>query len=170
MYSSRIIFNVLACLGILAAISTTQPASAKSSSTVSYPFKQAWPTALRLLRIDEHYIVVEKDKDAGYIVFEIREKDRTFRGSMELARTKDDEDRDAVRMFVHIRKRPLYVESRLLSRMTAKLREEYGDPVPPKPAPEPKPEEEEKPDPDRTLDPNKGTPPESIGRESKPKN
>ena len=139
---------------------------AKSSVTLSYPFEQAWPTALRLLRIDQQYTIVDKDKEGGYIIFEMQHNNKAYRGSMEIARTKDEEGRKSVRLFVHVGKRPIYIESRILKRMESKLREEYGDPVDPQPPPKPKKPPEPKQDRDKPseneipiLDPNQGSPP-----------
>ena len=60
------------------------PAFARSEKTLAYPRESAWATAVRFLRVDEQLKVLEKDADAGYVLFELREDKKTFRGSLEL--------------------------------------------------------------------------------------
>jgi hypothetical protein len=133
-------------LGLVAAPST---AVARTERTVSYPIARVWPTAVRFLRIDEGLEIVDKDADAGYVLFELgdKAKGRSYRGSLELIATTDHNGRSVVRLVLSIDGRPDYTEAGLLDRMLAKLGREYGDqpsgepppadeaPAPAKPAP-----------------------------------
>ena len=124
-----------AALAALAALAAAQPgALARSERELSYPFERAWPTAVRFLRIDEGFSIVERDNETGYLVFELKQDGRTFSGSLEVVRTEDDEGRKAVRVVLRIADRPSYVERGILERLARKLRADHGDP---EPAPEP---------------------------------
>jgi hypothetical protein len=103
-------------------------AFAKAEKQFSYGFDRVWPSALRLLRVDEKATIVEKDEDAGYILFSVQEKDKELRGSMELVKTKDSEDRDATKVLVSIPGRPDYVGDVILDHLRQKLHDELGDP------------------------------------------
>ena len=118
------------------------PAFARSEKTLAYPREQAWPTAVRFIRVDAHLKVVEKDADAGYVLFELREDKKTFRGSLEVIDVVKD-GRHVVRFVMQIEDRPTWFEVQLLEQLERKLRAELGSPTPEpsKPAPkdEPKP-------------------------------
>ena len=92
---------------------------------------------MRLLRVDLGYEILEKDAEAGYVLFEITEAGKTFRGSLEVVKL-HDRGTKRVRVIVHIADQPSYVERSVLSKLQTKLRAEYG--APPKqvkPQPEP---------------------------------
>jgi hypothetical protein len=115
------------------------PALARSEKTLAYPRDPAWQAAVRFIRVDEHLKVVEKDADAGYVLFEIREEKKIFRGSLEVIEVVKD-GRHLVRFVVTIEDRPAWVEIEMLTRLERKLRTELGSPAPtptPKPSPEP---------------------------------
>lgn len=135
-------------LSIVALLLLTRPAAAETALTVSYPIEQVYPAALRFLALDEKLAIVDKDADAGYIVFELEEDGATFRGSMELAAVTDSKGRKATRVIVSIADRPAYMELGLLDRFHTKLRKQLGRPAkpPPAPAPEPPPPDDKKPD------------------------
>jgi hypothetical protein len=77
--------------------------------------------------------IVERDQEAGYVIFELRDDGKTFGGSMELSRTTDADRRPATRAVIRIADRPGYMSSGMLERLGRKLREELGDPPPPPP-------------------------------------
>ena len=106
------------------------PAEAKTERTVSYTFEQVWSTAIRHLRVEEGFTIVEKDPDVGYVVFQVREEKKVFSGALELVRQKED-GRAAVRLVLRIGDRPAYMEAGVLDRMLNKLRQEHGEPAPP---------------------------------------
>lgn len=145
--SRKVHFGLLAAAALCVAIAGARPAAARSERSVSHSFERIWPTAVRHLRIGEGLTIVERDPEVGYILFDLEEDRRRFRGSLELIRTEDQEGRAAVRLVLHIEGRPNYVELGILDRMLARIRDEHGDPPPPPPPPErarpKKPQEEE---------------------------
>ncbi len=112
-------------------------AAAKTERSASYSFEQVWPTAVRHLRVDEGFTIVEKDPDVGYVVFEVKEEGKAFSGTLEVVRQKDQAGRPAVRLVLRIGDRPAYMEAGVLDRMLDKLRKEHGDPPAPPEQPRP---------------------------------
>lgn len=122
---------------LLLVLATASPADARTVKIYSYPVDQTWPAALRFLRVDEGCKIVEKDAEAGYVLFELADGGRTYAGSLELARVKDDDGRPSTKGIVNVAQRPTYVEQGLLDRLEAKLRDELGEPPDPPAAPPP---------------------------------
>jgi hypothetical protein len=124
-------------LGIVLVLVLLAPtlAQAKTTRVVSYRYDDVFPTALRFLRVDENLKVVEKDADAGYILFELTDGKRTFQGAVELVRTRDEAGREATRVQVRIADRPSYMELGILDRLEEKLKADLGDPAEPPPPP-----------------------------------
>ena len=123
----------LACSVSLGALGA--PAAARSEKTLAYPREQAWPAAVRFLAVDERLKLVEKDGDAGYVLFELRDEGKLFRGSLELVVVAVD-GRTVVRFVLTIEDRPSWLEAAMLRRLEDKLRKELGSPAP---APSPRP-------------------------------
>jgi hypothetical protein len=115
------------------------PAAARAEKTLAYPRDQAWPTAVRFLAVDEHVKITEKDGDAGYVMFELRDDGKTYRGSLEIVSLVRD-GRTVVRFVLQIADRPSWLEIAMLGRLEAKLRVELGSPAPDPDAPARKPE------------------------------
>jgi hypothetical protein len=130
----------LACLLLLVAA----PAHAKSSREVSHAVDRVWPALVRFLRIDEKLKIVEKDATVHYVLFELVDGKKTFRGSAELQSTTDLEGRTATKVWVKIVDRPSYMESGMLDRFEMKLREELGEPPDPPTPPADPPADEKK--------------------------
>jgi hypothetical protein len=140
----RFLFAVGFGLGLARA----EPANARSEKMLAYTRADAWATAVRFLRVDEHLKLVEKDADAGYVLFELREDRKTFSGSLEVIDTVKD-GRHVVRFVIAIEDRPAWIEIEMLNRLERKLRSELGSPAP---APTPK-KDDPKPDkPDKPAD------------------
>jgi hypothetical protein len=95
-------------------------ASAKTQRELAYPYAEVWPAMLRFLRVDEKLNILEKDADAGYILFELQDGKKTFRGSAEVAKAGD-----ATRVIITLKDRPSYMEEGLLERFEQKLKEEH---------------------------------------------
>lgn len=131
-------------LGLLIATST---AHARSERTLAYPREPAWAAAVRFIRVNAGLKVIEKDAEAGYVIFEFKEENKTFRGALELIETVKD-DRKLLRFVITIEDRPAWVEEELLTKLERKLRAELGTPSPP-PSPRDKekapPKKDEKP-------------------------
>ena len=151
---------------LLAASSTT--AHARAEKTLAYQRDAAWPAAVRFIRVDEGLKIIEKDSDAGYVLFELKEESKTFRGSLEVM-TVVVEGRTLVKFVVQVEDRPSWVEIAMLTRLERKLRTELGSPAPaPSKKPKPpedndkdKPKEEPAPPPkkDEPKKPDEGGPP-----------
>jgi hypothetical protein len=111
---------------------------ARSAAVLSYPLAEIWSTAVRFIRVDRGYAVKEKDETSGYILFELTDNGKPFKGALELVRTTDEEGRDATRASFAIPDLPRHYEVMLLDKLSAKVREERGSPAP---APSKKPAE-----------------------------
>lgn len=118
---------------------TAAAAAARSQKTLAYPRDQVWPAAVRFVRVDEKLKIVEKDETAGYVLFELADEGKTFRGALEVIAVVVD-GRPQVRFVIAIEDRPSYLEIAMLTRLEHKLRAELGSPAPaPTPAPPPAP-------------------------------
>jgi len=138
----RRLASVLLVLALAAA-----PAAARSEKTLGYARDQVWPTAVRFIVVDEHAKVLDKDADAGYVLFEIKDEGKTYRGSLELASVTVD-GRTSVRFVIQLDDRPSWLEVAMLQRLERKLRSELGAPPnakKPEPPPPPPPKPEDKP-------------------------
>jgi hypothetical protein len=104
-------------------------AHARSEKMLAYEREPAWATSVRFLRVDAKLKLVEKDSEAGYVIFEYNEDKKTFRGSLELFEVVHD-GRKVVRFIITIEDRPQWVEIDLLTKLERKLRAELGSPAP----------------------------------------
>jgi hypothetical protein len=141
----RFRFVAAALAATLAAALAPTAAAAKAERSAAHPIERVWPTAVRFLRVDERLTIVDKDADAGYVVFELGDGERTYRGALELVATTDDGQK-VVRLILTIDGRPEYTEAGMLDRLVLKIRSELGDTAPapppdnePKPRPRPRP-------------------------------
>ncbi|MBA3457362.1 MAG: hypothetical protein H0T42_30050 [Deltaproteobacteria bacterium] len=153
----RRLLSSLLCIALAAAA-----ASARSEKTLAYGREQVWPTAVRFLVVDEHVKVIEKDPDAGYVLFELKDDGKMYRGSLEVLTVVRDR-RTSVRFVLQIEDRPDWLEVAMLTRLERKLRSELGSPAPPPakdPPKEPPAEGAPKPnDPKDSPKPDEGGPP-----------
>lgn len=117
----RFLFAALLCIAT--------PVYARSQKTLAYPHAESFSAAVRFIRVDEGLKLIEKDGDAGYVLFELREEKKVFRGSLEVIDVEQD-GRKAVRFVIAIEDRPEYVEVQMLTRLERKLRTELGSPSP----------------------------------------
>jgi len=135
-------------MAVAAIAGLTAPAAARSEKTLAYPRDQVWATAVRFLVVDEHVKVTEKDAEAGYVLFDLRDDGKTFRGSLEVMTVVRD-GRTMVRFVLQIEDRPSWLEIAMLARLETKLRAELGSPSPPSsPRPDPDPPRKDAPKPD----------------------
>jgi hypothetical protein len=143
---------VLVALAGLAGLAGT--AAARSEKTLAYPRDQAWPAAVRFLAVDERLKIVGKDAEAGYVLFELPDEGKVFRGALEVIATAEG-GRPVVRFVLTIEDRPSWLELAMLRRLERKLRVELGSPAaPPSPKDPPK-------DPPRAPPPSPPAPPPS---------
>lgn len=118
-----------AACGLLVAASA--PAWAKSEKQLGYSPQQLWSPLVRFLRVDENVKIVDKDAEAGYLIFELTQDKKVFRGSVELIAASKDY---GARIILDVADRPSYVELGMLERLERKLYAELG-PAPSPPAP-----------------------------------
>lgn len=119
----RRLFATSAAAGLLfcGVVAVVGESGAKSTYDSPYSYAQTWNTALRLVRVDLGLKVVEKDEQAGYILFEYGDKGGT--ASIELLK-----QASSVRVVCQIPKYPSYHEIVVLDRLTRKLKDEHGTP------------------------------------------
>lgn len=119
----------------------------EQARTLSYPYDQVWPTAIRYLRVDRKYAVEEKDEDAGFIVFSFPAGDGEGSGSLEMFQIEDASGRPSVKILANTTAGPVHLPNAILDGIDAKLRKERGLPAPPPPKDqEPPPPREDQPD------------------------
>jgi hypothetical protein len=131
--------RVTRALLLLAMALAPATALARSTSVVPYPQGEVWPTAIRFLRIDRGASIREKDVDSGYVLFDLPEGGKPWKGSLELVRTTDPEGREATRVVVTLSDLPRHFEGVLLDKLAIKLKDEYGTPAAPPPRKPPAP-------------------------------
>ena len=153
---------MLRCL-VLAILLSASTAFARAEKTLAYQREAAWPAAVRFIRVDEKLKIVEKDADAGYVLFELKEEGKTFRGSLEVMQVVID-GRTVIRFVVQIEDRPMWTEVAMLTRLERKLRSELGAPSPPptkKREPDDKAKDKDRPEPpaNEPKKPDEGGPP-----------
>ncbi len=112
------------------ALATPSVSWARTERTLGYTASTAFGTAVRFLRVNEGVAIIEKDADAGYILFDLVEGKRHFRGSVEvLPVVKDGKDGSSVRFVIQIADQPSYIEMAMMERLERKLRDELGAPI-----------------------------------------
>lgn len=151
----RHIPNIVVATALLGLSTWPGAAHAKADKVVRYAYAQVWPAAVRFLRLDEGFTIVEKDAEAGYVIFELSEEGKQFRGALELVRIRDDNRRAALRMIVRLEDRPSYMELGILDRLERKLRTELGPPLEPRPSPDSSKDANPKASPKAIIDQNK---------------
>jgi hypothetical protein len=105
------------------------PARALASveTDTAYTKTQTYNAALRYLRVDLGYEVVEKDPDAAYLLFRFaaQGKKAPSNGAIEIV---DQRAGDRVRVYIRLPELPHFHEQMLSDGLFEKLRNEYGDP------------------------------------------
>lgn len=130
-----------ACLA--AVLLAAAPLAARVEGACQYSKAQTFSAALRYLRVDLGYDVIEKDDAAAYLLFRYPapgRKDVTAQGSIEVI-----EAGPAVKLFVQLPQAPEYQERMLRDGLLKKLRQEYGEPPQPKLPAKQKPNESDPP-------------------------
>jgi len=125
---------------LAAALFFARGATARVGGESEYTKAQTYSGALRYLRLDCGYEVIERDPDAAYLIFRYElpgQKKATATGTVEVV-----ESDGHVRVFVQIPTMPEYHERVLRDGLVKKLHDEYGEPPrkPPASPPEKKPE------------------------------
>jgi hypothetical protein len=119
-------------VSVLTALAVTAPATladARVDGGSSYSKAQTYSGALRYVRVDLGYEVVEKDPDAAYLIFKYTapggSKNSAVTGTLEVI-----EANGGVRLFVSLPRLPEYYERVFRDGLLKKLRDEYGAPPP----------------------------------------
>ena len=116
---------VVPVLGIGVTASSVHEASATASYDSNYGFDRTWNAAVRFIRVDRGYKLLEKDEATGYVLFEYASAEsgaKASLGSIEMVRANDD-----VHVVIQLKEMPSYHEHALLNAFSNKLRSEYGD-------------------------------------------
>jgi hypothetical protein len=106
-------------------------ARAKAHLVVPYAYDAVWPGAVRFVRVDRGWKILEQDKAAGFVRFALIEDKKPHTANLELVRTTDGEGREAVRLQLSSEDLATSQEAPVLSALARKLREELGAPPPP---------------------------------------
>jgi hypothetical protein len=110
-------------------------AAARSQRNLEYRPDLAWTAAIRLLRVDLGFEIVERDPDARFVIFRYVDGNQSHPGTLEIAERPLEDGRTAVRVIVSVPALPSYVELNLIDRLERKLVEEIGvAPPPPRPS------------------------------------
>jgi len=118
-------------------------AIAKTQYESRYGYDKTWNAAVRLVRVDLGFKVVEKDEANGYLLFEYRSNEggpKATSGSFEIIKPSGSRT-DDVKVVVQLPQMPRYHEQVLVDQLVRKMHDEYGDPPPrKKDAPPPPPD------------------------------
>jgi hypothetical protein len=100
-------------------------AVARVEKTLRYSKTQSYHTALRFLRVDQGYKIIEKDLDSGYLLFEYTTEGstRVTSGSIEVIEREED-----ISLVVQLPQMPRHHETMLATGLLKKLRDDYGEP------------------------------------------
>ena len=112
---------------VLAALLWPSTGFAKKTEEYAHRYDQVWRAAVRLIRVDQGYPIRDRDEGIGYVLFDYKDDGRSYPGSLELIRIRQNGD-DAVRVAIQIPAMPSYIERMLLDKLEKKLIDEYGDP------------------------------------------
>ncbi len=111
----------LALLACAFALFASRDSEARRVERVPYAIAEVWNAAVRFVVVDEAYTVVERDAEAGFIVFKFLPpgSKREERGSVELVRQGDETD-----IIGAMPSMPAHHEAAMVERLVAKLRRE----------------------------------------------
>jgi hypothetical protein len=128
--------------------SEAEPVSARLSHrrVVPYPFDVVWPTAIRYLRVDRGYSIVDRDPESGYLLFEFPVgREGKGSGSLEAFHATDDAGRPSVNLQVSTDAGASHLPSTIVDGIAQKVKAERGQPAPPPPKEKPAPPKPKKP-------------------------
>lgn len=97
-----------------------------------YPMKYVWPAAIRYLRVDRGFGIVDRDPETGYVVFSFDASPKVQgEGSLEVFETTDSAGRPSVNIQISTDVGPAHLPHTLIEGLAKKVREERGQPPPP---------------------------------------
>lgn len=128
-------------IGLVLGLGALDPdaASARVTAESQYTKAQNYSAALRFLRVDKGFEVIERDEDAAYLIFRYptpERKEQSVTGTIEVV-----EVSQSVTLIVKLPQMPQYHESLLSDQLLKKLRDDYGPPTAPKQKPAENPDE-----------------------------
>ncbi len=115
---------------LLAVLAWPATGVAKKTEDFRHSYEQVWGAAIRLIRVDQGYPIKDRDEGVGYFLFDYRDDGRSYPGSIELIRMKDQSS-ELIRVVIQIPAMPSYIERMLLDKLEKKLSDEYGEPAAP---------------------------------------
>jgi hypothetical protein len=110
----------------LATLTQSPVCQARVTADSGYSKAQSYSAALRFLRVDKNFEVIERDPEAAYLIFRYptpQRKEGTSTGTIEVVELKD-----RVTLIVNLSQMPRYHEQLLSQELQKKLRSEYGSP------------------------------------------
>lgn len=118
---ARGVFAVVVSVGF----ASVPAASARVEASSGYTKTQAFNGALRFLRVDRGYDVLEKDAEAAYVMFSypMPGKQPSTSGSVEVVETEQ-----GTKIYVQLPRLPEYHEVVLRDALLRRLRDDYGAP------------------------------------------
>ncbi len=119
--------TILFVAAVVLLMSVGNTAFARIDREMTYRASMVWNSAVRFVRVDQRYEVVERDKEAGYLLFKFEDNGRKYHASLELIPIEKNNKR-LLKLSLRIEGMPRYIEMMLLDRFEKKLREEYGSP------------------------------------------
>ena len=99
--------------------------SAMIKEELTYSEETLWRCAVRFIRVDSGFEILEKERGTGYMLFVYKDGNASGKGALEMIRV-ENADRRYVRVQITVNGQPKYIESMLLNRFKRKLRREYG--------------------------------------------
>jgi hypothetical protein len=106
-------------------LGATNTSRARVSTDSSYTKQQTYSAALRYLRVDKGFDIVERDADAAYLIFaypEPGQNGKQAQGTIEVIEVKDH-----VKLVVQLPRMPEYHEQLICDGLLKKLKREYGE-------------------------------------------
>ena len=113
---------LLAMAGTLFVASVSQASIARE---LTWSEITVWRCAVRFIRVDNGFKILEKDKETGYLLFEFTDAGQTSNGSLEVLRVVKN-NHEYVRVQMNLHGQPKYIESLLFNKLERKLKSEYG--------------------------------------------
>jgi hypothetical protein len=136
----RHISSILASSVLFLVLVHAPDARARSQRNLPYRADQTWTTAVRLLRVDMGFEIVERDQEARFIIFTYRQGNQNCTATLEIAERLSELGIEGVSVVVSVPAMPTYIELHLIDELERKLRTEVGIPIhltPPEPPPPP---------------------------------
>lgn len=115
----------IAALALATALLIPAAAKAEKRKIYTYQVNSVYSTAIRLLRVDLNYEILEKDQEGAYIIFNyVDNNSQKHRGSIELL-DKGDEANKLTQAICSIPTVPSYLEMDLLDKLNVKLNTDH---------------------------------------------